>query len=146
MAISFKSYEARDKNACLSLFDQNCPDFFAPNEREEYEGFLDTNRSEYLLCTTEGQIVGVFGIFPKRPGECNLNWIMLSPNTQGMGLGTLIMDEALKQAKDINASVIHIATSQVAYKFFEKFGAVIVLETENGWGPDMHKIEMELQL
>lgn len=146
MTISFKTYEARDKNACLSLFDANCPEYFAPNERAEYEEFLDDIPTDYLLCVTDDQIVGVFGIFPKQAGECHLNWIMLSPNAQGMGIGTKIMDKAFKQAKYLDAHIIHIATSQVAYKFFEKFGAATVKKTKNGWGPDMDKIEMELRL
>jgi len=146
MTINFKTYEARDKNACLSLFDANCPDYFAPNERAEYEEFLDENPSDYLLCAANDRIVGVFGIFPEQTGECRLNWIMLNPRAQGMGIGSKIMDKAFKQAKYLNANIIHIATSQVAYKFFEKFGAVTVKKTQNGWGPAMDKIEMELRL
>ena len=146
MTIYFKTYEARDKNACLSLFDANCPQYFAPNERFDYEEFLDDQPNDYLLCIADEAIVGVFGVFAEQEGECRINWIMLNSSAQGLGIGTKIMEKAIKQAMSLDAKIIHIATSQVAYKFFEKFNAKTVKETKNGWGPDMDKIDMEIRL
>jgi hypothetical protein len=39
--LSVRDYNARDRAACLALFDGNTPDFFAPEERDEYGRFLD---------------------------------------------------------------------------------------------------------
>jgi len=75
-----------------------------------------------------------------------VSWIMLSRNAQGKGVGSAMMQKALKDAKAQKAKVISIETSQLAYKFFEKFGAEIIKETPHGWGPDMHKIDMEIRL
>ena len=38
--MQFRAYQPADREACLALFDENCPAFFAPNEREDYEAFL----------------------------------------------------------------------------------------------------------
>ncbi len=40
--------------AAHELFDANCPEFFAPNERLDYAEFLDSNLLGYELCLTGG--------------------------------------------------------------------------------------------
>lgn len=146
VSVIFKDYEARDKTACLSLFDENCPEFFAPNERVDFEKFLDSSPDGYQLCLSNNKIVGVFGVMPERNNACSIVWIMLGTNAQGKGVGTKIMQRALDRAEMLNAKKIYIATSHVAYKFFEKFGATIIKETKNGWGPNMHRIDMLMSL
>jgi GNAT superfamily N-acetyltransferase len=146
MRVIFKGYEARDKNACLSLFDENCPEYFAPNERTDFENFLDSDPDEYQLCITDNKIVGVFGVMPDVDNSCSIVWIMISAAAQGKGVGTQMMQYALDRAKLPNVNKIYIATSHVAFKFFEKFGATIISKTKNGWGPDMHRIDMVIKL
>lgn len=146
MSVMFRNYKARDQSACLSLFDQNCPEFFAPNERDDYLEFLDTNPARYQLCIYDDKVVGAFGVFDDTHDDHRLNWIMLNPEMQGIGLGTMVMNRVLDTAGELEAQNIHIATSQVAYKFFEKFGAEIVKKTENGWGQNMHKYDMIIRL
>ena len=41
--VTFRSYVSTDKSVCLKLFDANCPEFFAPNERVDYAEFLDAS-------------------------------------------------------------------------------------------------------
>lgn len=146
MDISFCTYSDNDKEACLSLFDENCPEYFAPNEREDYEGFLSAGPKEYQVCSCGDEIVGVFGLFKTCDVEAKLNWILLSPKRQGGGLGSLIMERVKSQANLASFQRITIATSHKAYKFFLKKGASIISETQNGWGPGMHRIDMELKL
>jgi GNAT superfamily N-acetyltransferase len=144
--VKFRQYTQHDKKSCLGIFDSNCPEYFALNERLEYEEFLDKVPKGYQVCLIDDIISGAYGLFKKSDNQSRLNWILLGPNTQGTGLGSIFVDKAIQSAKDFETSTIHIATSQEAYKFFQKKGAVIILETKNGWGPDMDKIEMELRI
>ena len=144
--LTFRNYKARDKTACLNLFDENCPEYFAPNERMDFEKFLDSSPRDYQVCMKGGIIIGVFGVFKKAPRQSRLEWILISHNAQGVGLGTIIMEKARSLAYELDADVIHIATSHKAYKFFEKKGADKLSETKNGWGPDMHRIDMALYI
>ena len=41
--ISFISYSPGHMAACLALFDANCPEYFSPGERSDYESFLEAN-------------------------------------------------------------------------------------------------------
>ena len=128
------------------LFDQNCPEYFAQNERQDYVSFLNSNPSHYCLCTNNDKVVGVFGVLKTDDTQSRLEWIMLAPDVQGLGIGTKIMKKSIQLAVQQNSTILQIATSHVAYKFFKKFGAKVILETKNGWGPNMHRIDMELSI
>ncbi|MCC3859904.1 GNAT family N-acetyltransferase [Pseudemcibacter aquimaris] len=144
--MNITQYQSKDRDAVLSIFDKNCPDFFAPNERDDYLEFLDEYADGYRVCVHDDKIVGAFGLYEKDNKDSRLQWILLDPDAQGIGLGTMIMDDVLKQAGEFGVKTIQIATSHVAFKFFEKHGATIVSEVENGWGPGMHQVHMEIRV
>jgi hypothetical protein len=54
----FRPFEARDRAGCLALFEANCPVYFAPNEREDYEAFLAARPQSYKVCVYDSGIVG----------------------------------------------------------------------------------------
>lgn len=145
----FRAYEARDRSACLELFDANCPDSFAPNEREEYADFLDSEAAEYEICVWgEGggeRVVGAFGLLGD-DGTVRLRWIMVDPARQGSGLGSAIMSRVIDAGRERGEASLSIAASHRSAPFFSKFGAVVVRRTEDGWGPGMHRVDMELTL
>jgi N-acetylglutamate synthase-like GNAT family acetyltransferase len=132
--------------SCLRLFDANCPEFFAPNERRDYEDFLNTHPATYELCIVEESVVGVFGLMGNSANYRSLNWIMLDPTSQGLGLGTAIMERVVLKARELAVQKVAIAASQKSAPFFAKFGASEQATTENGWGPGMHRVDMELAL
>ena len=142
--ITFRSYSTEDKAACLELFDANCPEFFSPNERADYDDFLDAEPGCYELCSCESRIVGAFGLIGDDSSRRDLNWILLDPSSQGLGIGTAIMDRVASLARGVNVQVVCIAASHKSAPFFAKFGASKIAETTDGWGPGMHKVDMEL--
>lgn len=135
----FMAFEPSGKTSCLGLFDENCPKYFAPNERNDYESFLDGNPIGYELCTLEGNVVGAYGL-----SEGSLNWILLSPQVQGIGLGSIIMNRVLERAIEEKLACIDIAASHLSEGFFARYGAVKTSEIDDGWGPGMHRVDMEL--
>lgn len=38
--LTFRPYTQADRDSCIGLFDANCPEYFAANERADYEAFL----------------------------------------------------------------------------------------------------------
>ena len=42
--ISARDYVSEDRGDCLDVFDTNMPDFFAPDERGEFDSFLERLR------------------------------------------------------------------------------------------------------
>lgn len=142
--VTFRSYLPSDRNTCLDLFDANCPEYFAPDERPDYASFLDANPDGYQLCCSKGRVVGAFGLTEVSTRVRSLNWILLSPLSQGMGIGTTIMDRIVSQARRSAVIVVRIAASHKSAPFFARFGATEVARTDDGWGPGLHRVDMEL--
>ena len=129
----------------MSLFDANCPEFFALNERLDYQIFLERNPTNYKLLWLGSDLLGAFGLQQEGQFEGRLNWIMTCPKTSNQGLGTFMMEQVIALADSLNIKLIHIAASQHSAPFFEKFGANATNFLENGWGQDMHRIDMSWQ-
>ena len=146
MSTIFRSYCSTDFQACTDIFDANCPEFFAPNERQEYEEFLKDVSQAYEVCEVDGQVLGAFGLFDDGTNEKRLNWILLDPQSQGIGIGLKIMERVLHLSRTTGAKNVNIAASQKSAPFFAKFGATITTITENGWGPGMHRVDMVLPI
>lgn len=144
--ITFRPYCDTDKTVCLRIFDANCPDFFAPNERDDYQQFLASAAEGYEICEVDGSVVGAFGVFDDGAGEKTLNWILLDPDSHGLGVGSSIMQRVILLARTAEATRIRIAASQKSAPFFEKFGAQAISTVTDGWGPGMHRIDMCLSL
>lgn len=144
--ITFRPYLPIDKRACLDLFDANCPEFFAPNERKDYSSFLDSKPPYYELCLVEDDIVGAFGLLEDDLQQKSLNWILLDPRSQRMGIGSAIMGRVSALARSTGVNSVAVAASHKSAPFFAKFGAIEVAFFDNGWGPDMHRVDMELRI
>lgn len=144
--LNFRNYSRTDQVICLNIFDANCPEYFAPNEKADYLKFLDSCPEEYELCEVSGKVMGAFGLFGRGEKTADLNWILLDPNSQGKGVGSLIMSRVSSLARASEKNVVHIAASHKSAPFFARFGAEITTVTDHGWGPDMHRVDMELSI
>ena len=139
----FRPYRPADRAACFELFDGNCPEFFAPNERDDLVEFLATPPAGYEVCLLDDKIVGAFGVLREAQG-LTLRWIMVSSSAQGQGVGRAIMDRAIATVRASGGGPLHIATSQHSAAFFAKLGAQEIRRIPDGWGPGMHRVDMLL--
>lgn len=151
----YQPYILASLDDCLKLFDANCPEYFAPNERDDYKSFLEASPNAYELCCISGKLIAAFGVFPegratggdgREARAASLNWILIDPDMQGSGVGTELMSRALNRARLLGARTLKIAASHKSAPFFKKFGAELVRETHDGWGPGMHRIDMVIEL
>ena len=146
MSKVFRPFSSTDKEACLAIFDANCPSFFVPDERVDYENFLAASPSGYEVCEVAGRVVAAFGLIGDSGHEVRLNWIMLDPRSKGIGLGSTIMDRVIAQGRAAQCSLIGIAASHKSAPFFARFGAIATARTEDGWGPGMDRVDLEIVL
>ena len=144
--IKFRPYCDADYQACIGIFDANCPEFFAPNERQEYEEFLEGVPGVYEVCEVDGKVLGAFGLFVDIENVKMLNWILLDPQTHGIGVGSEIMERVIQQSRTSQSRMVKIAASHKSAPFFARFGATTTSSTKNGWGPGMDRVDMELSL
>ncbi len=140
----FRAFTGTDTTACLALFDANCPEYFAPNERADYRAFLDAMPDGYEVCELDSAIVGAYGVHAIDVDDAALHWILLAPDAQGYGLGAAIMSRALRTLEQRGHRTLHISASHKSAPFFARFGAVEDARISDGWGPDMHRVEMRI--
>jgi N-acetylglutamate synthase-like GNAT family acetyltransferase len=120
--------------------------YFAPNERAEYDAFLQHAPEGYEVCEAEGRILGAFGLFDSNENERRLNWILVDPDSKGIGVGRNIMERVIKLTHTSKARLVNIAASQKSAAFFAHFGATVTLSTEDRWGPGLDRVDMVLPL
>jgi GNAT superfamily N-acetyltransferase len=145
MDFLYRGYAAADRAQCLSLFDANCPDYFAANERDNYCAFLDSLPDDYAVIAAGTTILGAFGL-GVTGSNARLNWIMIDPDCHGRGIGSAIMAEIIARAMKLGCVAIDIAASHLSAPFFTRFRAKEVRCTKDGWGAGMHRVDMLLPL
>jgi len=101
-----------------------------------YETDRDLSDLEYYYYNNDGwfavieknnEIIGSYGIFKIDKQTCELRKMYLLKNYQGQGLGKLMMDDALKKAKELGYSVIVLETNKLldkAISLYDKYGFV----------------------
>jgi predicted GNAT family N-acyltransferase len=148
MSHSFRRYDPSDKAACLALFDSNCPKYFAPSERADFEGFLGDLDCDYSVLLADGEVAGCGGIHVDTAnGQGKLCWGMVDNSRHKSGLGKALLEFRLAAIRaNPDATHIHIDTSQHTAPFFEKYGFNITAQTTDGYGPDIDHVEMLLRL
>ncbi|WP_079513965.1 GNAT family N-acetyltransferase [Maribacter arcticus] len=73
-----------------------------------------------------------------------MTWIFFDPNFSGQGLGKQSVEYCLNLlGKDERVEIFIVTTSQLAYKFFEKFDYRIIRIEKNYWGDGLDLYEME---
>jgi len=144
--VDLKPYSSADRETCLDIFDANCPTYFAPNERDDYVDFLDTDTGRYEVCLVNNKIVGAFGLYGNGETTKTLKWILIDPGSHGLGIGSAIMDRVVSLGNASELKYLTIAASHMSAPFFARIGAVTKATIENGWGPGMHRVDMELHL
>ena len=143
--MKFIAYDTSFLDDCLRLFDENCPQYFAKNEKEDYLHFLKALPSSYYVVMVDKLIVSAFGLsIDTLAQRGRLSWILVSPNAKGTGLGVQMMAFAKNKAIENHLLVIDIAASHLSAPFFAKFGAQTQKQTLDGWGRGMHRVDMEL--
>ena len=138
----FRSYRPADRSTVIALLDANIPQAFAPNERSAFGRFLDDVGPAYQVATANGEGVAAY-LLRAENGRGRINWLMAHPKAHGQGLGRAMMEAIRNEAHQQGLLTVDIAASQVSEGFYSKFGAKTVLRIQDGWGPGMHRVDME---
>ena len=141
----FSDYHPSDRPTCSALFERNCPTYFAIEERSEYRAFLEAEPKQYWLAWANNVAVACYGVTVEID-VASIDWIMVDPSHQSMGVGDAMMQRAFDLLKVLELKELKVATSQHASRFFEHYGLVETSIALHGWGKGMHKIDMVMSL
>jgi N-acetylglutamate synthase-like GNAT family acetyltransferase len=143
--MTFRNYQASDKEKCLELFRSNTPKFFAPHEETEFASYLE-HPHYYFVLEQEGQLLGCGG-YGISNHQGYLAWGMVKQSQHSTGLGKRLLLERLNLiAQHQDVTKILLDTSQHTFGFFEKLGFVTQTVTEDGYASGLHRYDMELGL
>lgn len=141
-----RAYRTPDKSLLVKILELNVPRYFDPKEVAGFERYLEVHGNTYFTIEYEGSIVGGVGYLidtENRTGQ--ITWIFFDPDHRGHGLGKKAVNhchELLTSDKSVDKLIV--TTSQLAYKFFEKFGYTMVTTEKDYWGEGLDLYEMEL--
>lgn len=140
-----RPYKPSDKESLLKIFSLNMPKYFDTNEINDFEDYLEQKADTYLTIVLENKIVGGTGYYINENDKSGrITWIFFDPSHSGKGLGKQSVDHCLKiLSKDKRVEKFIITTSQLAYKFFEKFDFSIKRIENDYWGEGLDLYEME---
>lgn len=144
--ILITAFSAKDIPGCLEIFDSNVPEFFAPDEREEFAAFLDNPPGPYFVMKQDGgAIIGCGGFAPARndDGLAVLCWGMIHRRFHRQGLGKVILRhriDAITAAGSFNN--VSIETSPESAGFFNRYNFGTTRIVADGFGAGRDTVKM----
>lgn len=137
--MTIRPYQPADQEMLLRLFTKNTPAAFGINEIGDYADFLKTNTDPYFVAEQDNRVVGACGHYIRPDGTtARIVWIFTDPDIKGMGVGSTLLTYNLDKIYQQPAiQAIECQTSQVAYRFFERFGFVVQRTEPDYWAPGL---------
>lgn len=158
MGAQIRDYSARDREACLRIFESNTPLFFDPSERESLVNWLQakeegriaysSNLAEHFyVLELEGRVVGCAGFYIPGSGQlANMVWGMVERALHNKGLGRQLLAWRISMVqKDYPHCAIILDTTQHSFGFFERLGFQVTRITPGFYGPGLARYDMVLE-
>lgn len=148
--MKIRPYTENDFNSLLTLLRLDTPQYFAPEEEQDYVEYLREKRDLYFVAEENSEIIGCGGINRSDDDKTAfIAWDMVHPAHHGKGIGALLTKHRIDIIKSTpGIEKIVVRTSQHVFKFYEKLGFTLTETTKDYWAPgfDMYYMEMALQL
>jgi len=144
-----REYRASDKELVVALLRMNTPQYFSPEEENDFIDYLNNHREEYFVLEDNGQVVGCGGInYADDHTTGKISWDMFHPDQQGKGLGSRLTKFRTDRLKaDASIRKIMVRTSQIAFRFYEKMGFELKETIADYWAPgfDLYRMEYPME-
>lgn len=136
------------REKCIEIFKSNLPKFFAPDELQLFEAFLDHDiEDNYYIVKDNGHILACGGIFlDKKTDEAGLSWGMVHAEHHLKGIGKLFTQYRIDLLKKLYPTKAYkLDTSQHTAVFYEKNGFNTVGIIPDGFGKGIDKYIMKME-
>jgi N-acetylglutamate synthase-like GNAT family acetyltransferase len=146
--MEIKRFQSSDEPLLLKLLELNTPDYFAPEEKDDFIQYIRHFSQNFFVLKNNNAIIGCGGINIKDdPHTAYLSWDIIHPDEHKKGLGSLLLNYRLKLIR-LWPSIrkIKVRTSQITYGFYEKHGFRLCVQMKDYWAKGFDLYEMELQL
>jgi len=122
--MNIRQYHTTDKAQLIELFQLNSPDYFSPDEKNDFINYLSNEVEQYFVMELGTKIIGSGGInFSENEQIGKISWDLFHPHYQKQGLGTALLKHRINILQSIpSVQSIIVRTSQQAHLFYQKNG------------------------
>jgi N-acetylglutamate synthase-like GNAT family acetyltransferase len=140
-----RNYLPDDKTAVMLLFDLNCPQYFAPEERTYLENYLDNELEDYFVVELGDRVVASGGInLQNEQTKGVLSWDMIHPDYQKRGIGRSLVEFRIRHLKErYHVQEIGVRTAQFTDQFYAKCGFELQEIVPDYWSPGYDLYDMK---
>ncbi|TDG35099.1 N-acetyltransferase [Pedobacter changchengzhani] len=141
-----RPYEVTDKDEVINLIKLNTPKYFAFEEEADLIEYLEKKRQLYYVLIFEGKLVGCGGInFTDDNTTATISWDIFHPNFHCRGLGTRMLKYRIDKLSALaTIEKIVVRTTQITYKFYQKYGFELVEIKKDYWAVGFDLYHMNL--
>jgi len=143
-----RNFQSTDALQLLDLLARNTPEFFSPEEADDFKKYLTKEVEQYFVVERNGVVVGSGGInYFLKEGEARISWDVIHPDFQGQGIGrqlTTFRINRIKAHPEIKKIIVR--TSQKVYPFYEKMGFTLIKIEKDFWAKGLDLYEMHIEL
>ena len=109
-----------------------------------------TDRERIWIVDRDGKVAGSIAIVEASTEQAQLRWFLLHPDLRGLGVGRMMMEEAISFSRDKDYSQIFLWTVSAltaAAKLYQLFGfQVTKQQTHEAWGTIVTEQRYDLNL
>lgn len=134
----------------MDCFESNTPPAFTVEEITLFRTFLERIGRErpatlpYWVLEAEGRLIGCGGLGLNENETVSLTWGLVHSAFHKQGFGQQLLAYRLQQSAVLfPQSPLRLDTTQYAVTFFEKYGFRTVDYKPDGYGPGLHRYDME---
>lgn len=140
-----RKYEPLDRESLLQLLRLNTPKYFSPSEEPDLIYYLENHATEFYVLEMDNKVLACGGINLADDGQtAKLSWDLVHPDFLGKGLGTeLTLFRIQKMKKMDGITTISVRTSQLVYRFYERFGLEIREIVRDYWADGFDLYHMD---
>ena len=148
--MTIRNYQTADNEQIIELLQLNTPKYFSVDEEKDLVDYLANHASNYYVVEIEGKLVGCGGFNLSNEGKlARISWDIIHPLSQGKGVGIALTIYRIEKIKEIKTvETLSVRTSQLVYKFYQKFGLKITENVKDHWGAglDLYTLSCPINL
>lgn len=141
-----RKYSNSDKSRIIELFQKNTPEYFDSSEEKDLEHYLDHEVEDYFVYELDSNIIGAGGInYFTEQKLALISWDMVDPNWHGNEIGKKLTQyriSHINENQDIDTIIVR--TTQLVYKFYEKFGFKLRKVEKDYWAKNFDLYQMKM--
>ena len=145
-----RAYQHTDQEVIIELLRHNTPKYFSPNEEKDLVYYLNHHAQNYYVIEVNHLMVGCGGFnLTDNKETAKISWDIIHPQHQGKGLGSDLTKFRIRKIKEIKTvKTVSVRTSQIVYKFYEKFGLQTKEIVKDFWdvGFDLYRMDNDINL